>query len=334
MNEKLSIIVPVYNSEKYLETCISSILNQNYKNIELILIDDGSTDKSKQICMKFKKLDSRIKFISTENRGVSSARNLGIENATGKYVAFVDSDDSVEENIYIEMLKSIEKRCMPIIGYKYVDEEGNFLSEKKAYDEEGIFEKKDFFIFCENFIMNFLFNKLFYLDIIIDNNIKFDESLSLGEDLIFVLEYTKYIDFIEIMNKPLYKYSVSGENSLSRKYRDDFLEIRIKVLKFIYKIFFENEIADMKYRKRFFTMVLDSILRSMNDLMNPKNKMKMKEKFIKNNQILKSKQFKELLYLSDLSIINIFTKIGFKLNSYEFVYYSNKLIKALKRRKK
>ena len=78
MNEKLSIIVPVYNSEKYLETCISSILNQNYKNIELILIDDGSTDKSKQICMKFKKLDSRIKFISTENRGVSSARNLGI----------------------------------------------------------------------------------------------------------------------------------------------------------------------------------------------------------------------------------------------------------------
>ena len=330
INEKLSIVVPIYNSEKYLEKCVSSILNQYYRNIEVILVDDGSTDNSKEICLKFRDLDSRIKVISTENRGVSSARNIGIENATGKYIAFVDSDDSVEPNIYIEMLKNIKRGYMPIIGYKYVDEQDHFLDEKKAYDYDGIFQKKDFFIFCENFIMNSPVNKLFYLDVIIQNDIRFDENLSLGEDLIFVLEYIKYVDFIIIINKSLYRYKISEENSLSKKYRHDFFEIKIKLLKSIYTTFFENDISDPKYKKRFFTMALDSFISSMNNIMDPKNDIEKKEKFKINNDILKSKEFKILLNLADLSIINIFTKIGFKLNSYELVYYSNKLMTILK----
>ena len=96
LNELISIIVPVYNVEKYLKKCIDSILNQTYSNIEILLIDDGSTDNSGIICDNFKKRDSRIKVVHKKNSGVSSTRNYGLDLATGKYISFVDSDDFVE----------------------------------------------------------------------------------------------------------------------------------------------------------------------------------------------------------------------------------------------
>ena len=93
-----SIIIPVYNSEKYLEACISSIINQNYQNFELILVDDGSTDNSASILKKYSKLDERVKTVYKENGGVSSARNTGIDTSKNDYIIFVDSDDILEKN--------------------------------------------------------------------------------------------------------------------------------------------------------------------------------------------------------------------------------------------
>ena len=103
MNEKISVIVPVYNVEKYIGECIKSIINQDYENIEIILVDDGSNDKSGEICDEYTLKDKRVKVIHKENGGVSSARNRGIESSTGEYIAFVDGDDYVTKD-YVSYL--------------------------------------------------------------------------------------------------------------------------------------------------------------------------------------------------------------------------------------
>ena len=107
--KKVSVIVPVYNVENYLEECVNSILNQTYENLEIILVDDGSTDNCPQICDDWAKKDKRIKVIHKANGGVSSARNVGLDNATGEYIGFVDSDDYIDITMYEKMLKLLKK---------------------------------------------------------------------------------------------------------------------------------------------------------------------------------------------------------------------------------
>lgn len=132
LNPKLSIIVPVFNAEKYLERCIKSILNQTYNNLEIILVNDGSTDKSLDICDFFAKVDSRISLISKINGGVASARNKGLEIASGEYIGFVDSDDHIDKYMYEKMVREAMIKEADIIecGYLTSDEEDN---NKKHY---------------------------------------------------------------------------------------------------------------------------------------------------------------------------------------------------------
>lgn len=109
MNEKISVIIPIYNVEKYLPKCINSVLNQTYSNLEIILVNDGSTDSCKQICEEYKKLDNRIKIINKKNGGLSDARNYGIEASTGNYIAFLDSDDWIDKELYMTLYKIIKR---------------------------------------------------------------------------------------------------------------------------------------------------------------------------------------------------------------------------------
>ena len=109
MEDLISVIVPIYNVESYLEQCIKSIINQTYKNIEIILIDDGSTDKSPKICDKYKQKDSRIIVVHKQNTGVSATRNIGLELSKGKWIAFVDSDDWIEKEYLEELLLNAKK---------------------------------------------------------------------------------------------------------------------------------------------------------------------------------------------------------------------------------
>ena len=114
MNEKISIIVPVYNVEKYLKKCIDSIVNQTYKNLEIILVDDGATDRSGEICDELAKLDNRIKVYHKKNGGLSDARNYGVERATGSYVGFVDSDDYIDAEMYEKLYEAITKEAADV----------------------------------------------------------------------------------------------------------------------------------------------------------------------------------------------------------------------------
>lgn len=115
MSKKLSIIVPVYKVERYLARCIDSILNQTYKNLEIVLVDDGSPDRCGEICDEYAKEDERVKVIHKENGGVSSARNVGFENSTGDYIGYVDSDDYIDPKMYSDMIKILEENNLDIV---------------------------------------------------------------------------------------------------------------------------------------------------------------------------------------------------------------------------
>lgn len=134
MEGLISVVVPIYNKEQYVKECMESILNQTYDKLEILLINDGSTDKSKEICEMYSKIDSRIKLINTENRGAARARNTGIEMATGDYIAFIDADDYIEEHYYEILLELLQKydADMAECEFETVEEGSKYTFPKKT----------------------------------------------------------------------------------------------------------------------------------------------------------------------------------------------------------
>ena len=227
-NPSISIIVPVYNCSSYLKSCISSILSQSFTNFELILVNDGSTDDSEKICLAFAEKDQRILVISKNNGGVSSARNVGIKVSSGKYLMFVDGDDTVSPHLCEKLLSYMEQSesSLAICGYRFINEIyqtcTDILPNVVSFTEIKPF--KDYYVnLFQNRIYLSVWGKLFLSDLIRAKNIYFDESISLGEDFLFLHTYFKYIDkfSISIVNESLYNYYVhtiglSKSTSISR----------------------------------------------------------------------------------------------------------------------
>ena len=215
--EKVSIVLPVYNSDSTLEKCIKSIINQSYKNIEIIIINDGSIDDSIKIIEDLKRKDERIKVLNKKNEGVSKARNDGISIASGKYIQFVDADDILEENITYELVKVLEKNDVDLAfcGYKieYIDKKiVEFYGIANSYQGKP----KDLIenLFNESLLF-MIWNKLYKKDLIKND---FNEELSLGEDALFNLEYLKRCNRICSVNLPLYCYRLSRSSGLHLKF--------------------------------------------------------------------------------------------------------------------
>ena len=141
---KISIIIPIYNVEKYLNRCIDSVVNQSLKDIEIILVDDGSPDNCPQLCDEWAKKDSRIKVIHKKNAGLGMARNTGIQHATGEYIAFIDSDDYVDLDMYAKLLKKAELHNADIVycGHQQGLKDGTYIN-KSDFDRETIFDDKE-----------------------------------------------------------------------------------------------------------------------------------------------------------------------------------------------
>ena len=200
----VSIIIPVYNAEKYLNECLNSILKQSYINYEVVMINDGSRDKSKQICEKFCRINSRFKLISQKNSGVSKARNVGIRNSTGEIIMFVDSDDFLKKDSVQTIVENIRNYDLLCFGYSefYKDRKKAILYDGNL-DDKNIFKKN---VFMSKAIGGYLCNKAFKKSIIIKNNLLLDEKLHYCEDLVFVVEYLKYCEKVHYLNKPLYMY--------------------------------------------------------------------------------------------------------------------------------
>jgi len=228
----VTIIIPVYNAAEYLSVSIGSILNQTYKNIEIILVNDGSDDNSDIICDKYAEVDSRIRVIHQANCGPSAARNRGINIAKGKYIQFVDSDDSIEPNMTHRLVESMNNTTqLALCGYKSIEEKnGNKTNIKnKIPSLHGNYKMNDFIkyfieFFNENLI-NSPCNKLYVSKLLHNENIRFKENFHMGEDLLFNLIYFKHCKKISIISAPLYNYITSNNNdSLTGNFIQDFFE--------------------------------------------------------------------------------------------------------------
>lgn len=202
---KVSIILPIYNSELYLEECIDSILAQTYSNFELIIVNDGSTDNSVEICNQYIKKDSRIILITQKNKGVSSARNLGIKIAKGEYVVFVDSDDFLMPMALSTIVKNFKSIDLVCFGFKslYLDKEKDVICHNSNINNNDIFFNQMIF---NHEIGGSLWNKAYRRKIIIDNNIRFDENIHFCEDLLFNTDYFTYCKNVKYIMKCLYNY--------------------------------------------------------------------------------------------------------------------------------
>ena len=223
---EISIIIPIYNAEKYLNDCIESILKQTFKKFEIILVDDGSTDSSGLICNDYRKKDSRIIYIHKENTGVSDSRNIGIDNAKGEWILFIDADDLLGTSDYLEKMYYFALNNgakMPV--HEYVTElRKNDEITKKSYINKNI-DKNHIIaniIRPKDYDGNFLYyaptiwGKLFSKKIIIDNHIYFRKDIKMYEDGLFMLDYVKYIDDVKIIKDTKYVYRIHNESAMHK----------------------------------------------------------------------------------------------------------------------
>lgn len=214
---KYSIVIPVYNSEKTLERCLNSLLSQNRIDIEIIAVNDGSTDRSWILLESYKKIYNCLKVVNQSNGGVSQARNIGIETATGDYILFVDSDDYVSEE-YFNKLDSFGDEDLCVFARQNIGSKQTDSSFFDSIDSKATFSKK-----LEQLTIGRKmlppWNKRFKKSIIQNNQIRFIEDFQIGEDFDFCMNYVMNCSSIQVSNKAIYYLDVSNQNSLSRKYR-------------------------------------------------------------------------------------------------------------------
>ena len=217
MEKEVSIIVPVYRTEKYLEKCIDSIVKQSYKRLQILLIDDGSPDNSGKICDDWAKRDNRIQVIHQKNQGVSAARNSGIEKAKGTYLCFVDSDDYILSDYISNLVKNIEqeKTDWAMCGFYRKQDNYNYTDGYQSCRIKK--EDKSYYWYaCIDLKGRYLWNKIYDTNIIQTNNIHFEVGIHPGEDTLFNLQYSFHADKMSIISEPLYVY-VDSDNSVMKR---------------------------------------------------------------------------------------------------------------------
>ena len=261
-NELISVIVPVYNVEQYLEKCVNSIINQTYKNLEIILVDDGATDSSGNMCDELARSDNRIKVYHKENGGLSDARNYGVERATGDYIGFVDSDDYIDSEMYEKLYEAIKKEnvdvaeCSLKVIYPgkielFTDEKYYKVLGKTEYLEEYLTIKKIFGSVWPKLIKSDVAKKLVF------------PKGKLYEDTYYAYDLIEKVDRYVIMNNPYYNYLMRENSITNAKFNPRILDL-IEIVEKFHKTTYENypglkEAADCRKMYAYFS-VLNSIL--------------------------------------------------------------------------
>lgn len=280
MNDKVSIIVPVYNMEDYLEECISSVVKQTYKNIELLLIDDGSKDGSYEKACELSKKNKFVIAIHQENQGSGPARNNGIKNATGKYVLFIDADDFLE-NDAVEKLVNVAKNensDLIVFGYKKITDDGK--TNVKSYQSrkcvgKDIREHYEYYFdqLGKWGIQGAPWNKFFDLEIIKHNEIEYP-SLKRHQDEVFISRYVSYAENVVFITDVLYNHRVNSKKKVYAKFPLDYISI-VKELYHYRKTIIgkwnpHNEIV----KELMYSEYINNVLKSCCLILNPKLKLK------------------------------------------------------------
>ena len=320
-NNKISIIVPVYNVEKYIKKCLDSIVNQTYKNLEIIIINDGSTDDSLSIVEKYKKKDKRILLISQINQGVSAARNNALKCVSGDYIMFVDSDDWLELDTCHKLIDKVEKEKSDIVIFNFIKEFNSKSVRNLSYDENfdlSIKENYDKFlsVMISPFYkvknlrylgLGYACNKIIKKDCIKNVKFPFEGIQAYNEDIMFYLQLFKNAKKISLSNEFLYHYRVYDQ-SATFKYNKDIMLVNDKT----YEILSSNvDIKNLYLKEAISARMIYNLCKEMNlYIFNDKLTISIKNRIKLLKKEINKEQFKT-------SIKNI--KL-YKLNKYMFVY--------------
>lgn len=256
----ISITIPVYNSEPYLEKCLDSIMGQTYKKLEIICVDDDSTDNSLVILKKYAAIDDRIKVIHKKNEGVSIARNTGLENANGDYVLFVDNDDWIESTTCEIALKNLVEQNTDLVIWTYLRERKGESKEKEIFDTDLVFTEEEVqkklhrrmigvideeLAYPENAdALCTVWGKLYKRSIISQYNIKFYDIREIGtyEDGLFNLVYLQYVKKAVFLNKYLYHYRRTNDISITESYDENLVQKWDKLFELMNQYIVHNEL--------------------------------------------------------------------------------------------
>lgn len=253
MQPMVSIIVPIYNAEQYLRRCVDSILNQEYTDYELLLVNDGSTDASGDICEEYGDQDPRVIVIQKENTGVSDSRNRALDRARGKYLQFLDSDDWITPDATRLFVRAAEEYGCDMVISDFYRVVGERLSPKGDIEEEGVLTREEFAAhMMENpadFYYGVLWNKLYRRDIVEEHKLRMDTDISWCEDFMFNLEYIRYAKVFYALHAPIYYY-VKRKGSLASQGINISKTVKMKLNVFeYYNNFYKHVLEEEDYEK-------------------------------------------------------------------------------------
>lgn len=239
---KFSVIIPVYNAEKTLNRCLDSIVNQSFKDYEIILVNDGSVDNSESICLEYTNKYDNIKYEHKINGGASSARNKGIELAKGDFILFVDCDDFVEDNYFATLSNNCVKNGLAVFTYMWLKTSGAKKREITDYANDDFFNVSKYLVLSRT--INSPCSKIFDRAVIENNNLRFDEKMPVAEDFIFCLKYLMLSDRVEIHNDSIYCYDMTNEDSLVNKRKKGLIDIYPYVFNSAFEIIDNTDFSD------------------------------------------------------------------------------------------
>ena len=245
MKELISVIIPVYNSQNTISRCIDSVINSEYQNLEIICVNDGSTDQTASVLSNYESIDPRVKVITQDNSGVSSARNHGIEVCSGNYLIMIDSDDYVSPTIFSLLYSAIQEADMAICNLNTVKKE-QILPQQHVHGNSIIRGNNKIFeeiimplIVPENpkrALLECVGNKLYKKSIIDNYQIKFPECVFRAEDWLFNLQYYKHCESISFITDYLYYYQIDDDSSLSHSFNIKDFDNAIRVQDLLFEI--------------------------------------------------------------------------------------------------
>lgn len=343
MKDKISIIVPVYNVEKYLSQCIESLINQSYENVEIILVNDGSSDKSGYICDKYSLEDNRIKVIHKKNEGVSIARNTGLKEASGKYIAFVDGDDFINKDIYTKLISSIDNSKYDLVMcrfYRSFSSDENVIEDEPLsqgeYSKEDIYEDlilpmigNDFKNTGKSLIMGTTCRCLYKKEIINKNKIEFP-VIKIAEDMLFHLNYLGYCNYVYVEKEPLYYYRYNN-NSATKKYITNLWDTLSRQLTMVNEDLKKFGLLNDRSKERIESNTFYFISWCFTNECHPSNNKEYKEIVKEMKKISNTKYFKESFTWKNIMTAPFKERCIFiciKLQLYKLVYiYNNRKLK-------
>ena len=307
MSIKVSVVMPVYNAEKYLAKSIESMLSQSLKEIELILVNDGSKDKSLAICEEYAKRDSRIIVINKKNEGACIARNTGISIAKGKYIQLVDADDYIENNMLEEQYNLGEKTNAEVVmcGMKFdVHKKNGQVVISEAHYKDMVLNSQEeikliFMDLFDNLLFNYTHNKLYNREFLKKNNLKFIEWLPIDQDTNFNIDVFKVLNKLTISTKSYYHYVKTFEETIVTRYHANKFKVRTFRYDRLKELLESWGIYNDENKKKLASMYIHHVIECFEIYNHKKCDLNTKEKKQEIEKILNTKQVKDFLEILD-----------------------------------